>query len=232
MQRLEGRRTLFCSRAELAARRAADPVDDQHGRPRSTAGAAALVNKGFTPRRVAGSRAEDPRDLRRADRRASRRRGAATSCATIAAPLPMIVIGDLLGVEPEDRDKLLRWSDDLIAAHRRDARRRRWRCARCSAFDEYAAYHRARRRRPARAAAARRPDERPRARRDRRRAARRRGAAAGEPADPGRRRRDHAPRDHAAAWTQLIAQPRRSAARCVDDPRGDPDARSRRCCAG
>ncbi|MFP8880976.1 MAG: cytochrome P450, partial [Myxococcota bacterium] len=27
---------------------------------------------------------------------------------------PMIVIGDMLGVAPEDRDKLLRWSDDLI----------------------------------------------------------------------------------------------------------------------
>jgi cytochrome P450 family 142 subfamily A polypeptide 1 len=33
----------------------------------------------------------------------------------IAAPLPMIIIGDLLGVEPEDRGRLLRWSDDLIA---------------------------------------------------------------------------------------------------------------------
>ena len=33
----------------------------------------------------------------------------------IAAPLPMIMIGDMLGVAPEDRDKLLRWSDDLIA---------------------------------------------------------------------------------------------------------------------
>jgi cytochrome P450 family 142 subfamily A polypeptide 1 len=34
----------------------------------------------------------------------------------VAAPLPMIVIGDLLGVEPEDRDMLLRWSDDMLAA--------------------------------------------------------------------------------------------------------------------
>ena len=29
----------------------------------------------------------------------------------------MIVIGDLLGVEPEDHDLLLRWSDDLICGH-------------------------------------------------------------------------------------------------------------------
>ena len=34
----------------------------------------------------------------------------------IAAPLPMIVIGDLLGVEPDDHDLLLRWSDDLISS--------------------------------------------------------------------------------------------------------------------
>jgi cholest-4-en-3-one 26-monooxygenase len=36
--------------------------------------------------------------------------------ADLAAPLPMIVIGDMLGVEREDHDQLLRWSDDLIAS--------------------------------------------------------------------------------------------------------------------
>ena len=34
----------------------------------------------------------------------------------IAAPLPMILIGDMLGVAPEDRDDLLRWSDDMVSA--------------------------------------------------------------------------------------------------------------------
>jgi cytochrome P450 family 142 subfamily A polypeptide 1 len=34
----------------------------------------------------------------------------------IAAPLPLIVIGDMLGVKPEDRDDLLRWSDDMLKA--------------------------------------------------------------------------------------------------------------------
>jgi cytochrome P450 family 142 subfamily A polypeptide 1 len=34
----------------------------------------------------------------------------------LAAPLPMIVIGDMLGVAPSDRDKLLRWSDDMVTA--------------------------------------------------------------------------------------------------------------------
>ena len=32
----------------------------------------------------------------------------------IAAPLPLIVIGELLGIGPEDRPDLLRWSDDLM----------------------------------------------------------------------------------------------------------------------
>src|ERR1035441_1480665 len=36
--------------------------------------------------------------------------------ADIAAPLPMIVIGDMLGVAPDDRDELLRWSDDMVKA--------------------------------------------------------------------------------------------------------------------
>ena len=34
----------------------------------------------------------------------------------IAAPLPMILIGDMLGVEPKDRGDLLRWSDDMLSA--------------------------------------------------------------------------------------------------------------------
>ena len=42
--------------------------------------------------------------------------GRATSSRDIAAPLPLIVIGDMLGVAPEDRDDLLRWSDDMLRA--------------------------------------------------------------------------------------------------------------------
>jgi cytochrome P450 family 142 subfamily A polypeptide 1 len=34
----------------------------------------------------------------------------------LAAWLPLIVIGDALGVEPPDREQLLRWSDDLLRA--------------------------------------------------------------------------------------------------------------------
>src|SRR4029434_1368668 len=42
--------------------------------------------------------------------------GACDVCADIAVPLPMIMIGDMLGVPPEDRDDLLRWSDDMLKA--------------------------------------------------------------------------------------------------------------------
>jgi cytochrome P450 family 142 subfamily A polypeptide 1 len=41
-------------------------------------------------------------------------RGEVDFVRDIAAPLPMAMIGDMLGVEPVDFDKLLRWSDDLI----------------------------------------------------------------------------------------------------------------------
>jgi cholest-4-en-3-one 26-monooxygenase len=34
----------------------------------------------------------------------------------LAAPLPMAVIGDMLGVRPEEREMFLKWSDDLLAA--------------------------------------------------------------------------------------------------------------------
>jgi cholest-4-en-3-one 26-monooxygenase len=41
-------------------------------------------------------------------------RGEADFVRQIAAPLPMAVIGDMLGVAPEEREMLLQWSDDLV----------------------------------------------------------------------------------------------------------------------
>ena len=72
-----------------------------------------LVNRGFTPRRVAD---HEPR-IREICRELIAKvapRGRCDFVQDVAAPLPMIVIGDMLGVEPEDRDQLLRWSDELI----------------------------------------------------------------------------------------------------------------------
>ena len=72
-----------------------------------------LVNKGFTPRRVRDSEPQ----VRRACTEildAVIARGEADLVHEIAAHLPMIMIGDALGVRPEQRADLLRWSDDML----------------------------------------------------------------------------------------------------------------------
>jgi cytochrome P450 family 142 subfamily A polypeptide 1 len=73
-----------------------------------------LVSRGFTPRRVA---AHEPkiRALCRELLDAVAPKGRCDFVAEVAAPLPMAMIGDLLGVEPADRGMLQRWSDALIA---------------------------------------------------------------------------------------------------------------------
>jgi cholest-4-en-3-one 26-monooxygenase len=72
-----------------------------------------LVNRGFTPGRV---RAEEPAIARLCDEIIDRvcEQGECDFVWDIAAPLPLIVIGDALGVAPADRGDLLRWSDDLL----------------------------------------------------------------------------------------------------------------------
>jgi cytochrome P450 family 142 subfamily A polypeptide 1 len=79
-----------------------------------------LVNKGFTPRRVAD---HEPRirALCRELVAGAREKRRFDFVSEVAAPLPMAIIGDLLGIEPGDRRTLQRWSDDLIAATRVDA---------------------------------------------------------------------------------------------------------------
>ena len=73
-----------------------------------------LVNRGFTPRRVA-EHEQRIRSLCAGLIDNAIQRGRVDFVSEVAAPLPMIVIGDMLGVLPEDRDRLLRWSDDLIS---------------------------------------------------------------------------------------------------------------------
>ena len=72
-----------------------------------------LVNKGFTPRRV--------RDSEPLVRQACTEildavieRNGCDFVNDVAAHLPMIMIGDALGVRPEHRADLLRWSDDML----------------------------------------------------------------------------------------------------------------------
>lgn len=97
-----------------------------------------LVNKGFTPRRVRGS---EP-----AVRQACSEildavidKGEADLVFDVAAHLPMIMIGDALGVRPEHRADLLRWSDDMVKGQDVDATPEQLDAA-AAAFGEYWAY--------------------------------------------------------------------------------------------
>jgi len=74
-----------------------------------------LVSEGFTPRRIRESE-EGIRAICDAIIDRVCEKGSADFVNDIAAPLPMIVIGNMLGVAPEDRDALLRWSDDMLKA--------------------------------------------------------------------------------------------------------------------
>jgi cytochrome P450 family 142 subfamily A polypeptide 1 len=104
---------LFCSAG--GSRPDAEPFptminfdNPQHNLRRS------LVNKGFTPRRVA----EHEGFLRATVTGlidAVLPAGRCDFVEALAAPLPMIMIGTLLGFVPEDREKLQRWSDDMVA---------------------------------------------------------------------------------------------------------------------
>jgi cholest-4-en-3-one 26-monooxygenase len=72
-----------------------------------------LVNRGFTPRRV---RDQEAKVRQVCDQIIDRvcERGECDFVWDIAAPLPLIMIGDALGVDPTDRDDLMRWSDDML----------------------------------------------------------------------------------------------------------------------
>lgn len=72
-----------------------------------------LVNSGFTRKRVMD---KVPSIERLCDTLidAVCERGECDFVRDIAAPLPMAVIGDMLGVLPDEREMLLTWSDDLV----------------------------------------------------------------------------------------------------------------------
>ena len=97
-----------------------------------------LVNKGFTPRRVRDSE-QKIRDVCDAIIDTVCERGECDFVRDIAAPLPMILIGDMLGVAPEDRDDLLQWSDDMVSAQSGNATEEQWQKA-MQAMDGYTAF--------------------------------------------------------------------------------------------
>ena len=72
-----------------------------------------LVSEGFTPRRV---RAMEERLRLVCDSILDNvcEQGSCDFVKDVAAPLPIIMIGDMLGVAPDDRADLLRWSDDML----------------------------------------------------------------------------------------------------------------------
>ncbi len=74
----------------------------------------AIVNRGFSPRRIA---AWQPRVAEIVDDLAQklRSRSQFDVVADLAVPLPMTVIVEMLGVEHEHRDAFKRWSDGIIA---------------------------------------------------------------------------------------------------------------------
>src|SRR6476661_3772879 len=96
-----------------------DMDDPEHWKRRK------LVNKGFTPRRVRDSE-QKIRDTCDAIIDQVCERGECDFVHDIAAPLPMILIGDMLGVEPTDRDDLLQWSDDMVSAQSGNATEEQW----------------------------------------------------------------------------------------------------------
>jgi cytochrome P450 family 142 subfamily A polypeptide 1 len=83
--------------------------DPEHMRRRK------LVNRGFTPRRV---RESEPAIRRACDEiiDAVCERGECDFVRDVAMWLPMIMIGDALGVPPERRGELLEWSDAMVTA--------------------------------------------------------------------------------------------------------------------
>jgi cytochrome P450 family 142 subfamily A polypeptide 1 len=97
-----------------------------------------LVSRGFTPARV---RATTDHLGQLCDELIDRvcERGECDIVADLAAPLPLIVIGDMLGIAPEDRADLLRWSDDMLASLSGDPEVL---AASAAAFTEFDAYAR------------------------------------------------------------------------------------------
>ena len=124
-----------------------------------------LVNAGFTRKRVKDKEASIGA-LCDMLIDAVCERGECDFVRDLAAPLPMAVIGDMLGVLPDEREMFLKWSDDLMVGLSRTVSEADIQVT-MDAFAAYTEYMRSmidkRRSR-----ADRRPDQRPGARRGRR----------------------------------------------------------------
>jgi len=99
----------------------------------------ALVNKGFTPRRVQEREARI-REIAVDLVERAKARGRFDFVHDVAAWLPLVVIGDMLGVEPADHARLLAWSEAMILGTGATTLARMQDAA--QAFEEYVAYQR------------------------------------------------------------------------------------------
>jgi cytochrome P450 family 142 subfamily A polypeptide 1 len=116
-----------------------DMDGDDHSKRRK------LVSRGFTPARV---RATAPHLHDICDELIDRvcEQGTCDFVADLAAPLPMIVIGDMLGVPPADRDALLQMTHGMLGSLSGDPDAIAAAADAFSAYDEYARATIARRR--------------------------------------------------------------------------------------
>ena len=99
----------------------------------------ALVSKGFTPRQVA-DRERRVREISVDLIERAKVRGQFDFVKDVAAWLPLIVIGDMLGVDPDDYPRLLEWSEAMILGTGATSEERILGAA--AAFDEYTRYQR------------------------------------------------------------------------------------------
>jgi cytochrome P450 family 142 subfamily A polypeptide 1 len=86
-----------------------DEDEPRHGQMRN------LINRGFTPRMV---RAWEEIFRKITDETLDKiaRRDSCDFVEDIAVPLPLILIAEMIGIRPEDRDRFHHWSDAMIGA--------------------------------------------------------------------------------------------------------------------
>lgn len=84
---------------------AVDPPD--HTRLRK------LMNRGFTPRRIAALESR-LRELAMGFLETGTRKGQMDLVSELSIPFPVTVIAELLGVEPKERDRFKHWSDTIV----------------------------------------------------------------------------------------------------------------------
>lgn len=90
-------------------------ADDRHGRPAAPA-ASPTRQRRLHPQAGGSEDRPDPGDLRSPHRRRARQGRSGLRARPGRAAPPHAVVGDMLGVRPEERDTFLQWSDDLMNA--------------------------------------------------------------------------------------------------------------------